>query len=278
MESGAVYILSNEAFSKNILKVGMTTLPPKERAKQISKHEGVPRDYKVIWSKDVPNVALAEKALHYFLHKYVYNKEFFLLPAELAVLICSEAITRLFAPINEKKLKLEATRLKRLEKEAKRLILKFNLMDKENEIEKFKNEEKNKLSFIPAGVEETNWDSVSESLNYSFGKKAIKLILKEKKKGDPLRKRFICYRTNYWWCEAIHIFFTKKHISVYLKTDREASVLRRINKFPDPTSLKIGKVADGISLKITSEENFRGLKSFLQMGEKHYIPMPPRYK
>src|SRR6218665_3990609 len=112
MQSGVVYILSNEAFLKNLLKVGMTTLSASERARQISKHAGVPKDFKEIWSIKVPNIALAEKTLHHFLHKYAYGKEFFMLEPKLAIEICTEAMDRLFSPLDERKLKMSAAGVK----------------------------------------------------------------------------------------------------------------------------------------------------------------------
>lgn len=286
MEAGDVYIFSNEAFPKNLLKVGMTALTARERARQISRHEGVPKEYKEVWSRKVPNIALAEKALHYFLHKYAYNKEFFKLAPELAIGICTEAMNRVFAPLDEKKLKAEAAaakerernavsplelaRLRALRVKAIALSERLKLFESRDEIAEYAKEEKNKMSFVPVGVQETNWESIADSLTYKFGREAIRLILKEKKKGDSLRKRFICYRTGYAGCEAIHVFFTKKHISLYLKSRKSTAVRKSLMAhFGDMKKMELKPVAEGLSFKVKTGQEFEVLKRFLKMGNKN---------
>ena|ERR1700741_218092 len=272
MESGTVYILSNPAFSKNLLKVGMTTLKKaSERAKQISRHEGVPKNYEVVWEKNVPNIALAENVLHYFLHKYAYNKEFFVLSQHLAIEICSEVIDRVFKPIDMKKIKeavQERKRIGSLENEA--LLLKKELQNME--VEQYANEKKGEISILPVGTNQTNWDSVSESLSYNFGKEAIKLILKEKKKGDPIRKRFLVYRTDYYGAHQIHLFFAKKYISVYVNIDKNRTPMRTVLKRRYGSDyekrLDVRKITEGFSFKIKNSEDFKTLKAILHMGQK----------
>lgn len=78
MLDGWVYILSNELMP-GIYKVGMTTIDPVVRAKEISRGTGVPGPFKVEKSFHVKNPAAAEKYVHQDLAKYRVNdnREFF---------------------------------------------------------------------------------------------------------------------------------------------------------------------------------------------------------
>ncbi len=284
MESGVVYILCNPAFPK-LLKVGMTTGTADSRAKQLSRYTGVPKDYIVLWERKVPNITLAESVLHYFLHKYAYNKEFFQLPSELAIEICHEAINRVFAPLDFKKIKQNAklasglTKISiELDEELKRMKL-TKAVREGTEIEKFNKEKTSGLSILPVGNTQTNWQSISDSLNYKFGKEAIRLILKERKKGDPLRKRFVSYRRRYYYTEAIHLFFTKNHILVYaitLNTDIKKALEKRYGK--NFKRIEFKAIDKGYSFKIKNNEDFQVLKAMLHMGERAFLQYPLRKK
>jgi|GEM_PF-3261418 len=75
---GWVYILSNPVMP-GIYKVGMTTINPETRAKDISRGTGVPTPFVVEKSFHVENPAQAEKEIHEALSEYRVNdnREFF---------------------------------------------------------------------------------------------------------------------------------------------------------------------------------------------------------
>ena len=60
---GWVYILTNEAMP-GMVKIGLTTRTPKERAAELSASSGVPLPFKVAWARAVPDCAYVEKAVH----------------------------------------------------------------------------------------------------------------------------------------------------------------------------------------------------------------------
>lgn len=87
MSEGWVYIASIPTFSeKNLYKIGRTTISPEERARQLSQATGVPEEFKVVFSCDVSDCALAEDMVHerLKLRRYKENKEFFEVPLDIA--------------------------------------------------------------------------------------------------------------------------------------------------------------------------------------------------
>lgn len=60
---GWVYILTNEAMP-GLVKIGLTTRTPKERAAELSSSSGVPLPYVVAWARAVSDCAYVEKAVH----------------------------------------------------------------------------------------------------------------------------------------------------------------------------------------------------------------------
>ena len=73
MQQGYVYILISPAFP-DLLKIGMTTRTPEERAKELSKGTGVPASFVVAYSELVNNCSLAESLLHEKLSGHLSSK------------------------------------------------------------------------------------------------------------------------------------------------------------------------------------------------------------
>ncbi len=92
MPPGYIYILINPGLSKNMLKIGMTTRTPEERATELSKDTGVPGDFFVAYEESVPDCQYAERIIHKRLSSYRYKQgmEFFKLPLEQAVTVLTE--------------------------------------------------------------------------------------------------------------------------------------------------------------------------------------------
>lgn len=77
-KQGFVYIMSNPAYKKNLLKVGFTRKTPEERAKELYK-TGVPNEFKVEYKVKFKDAEKAERQIHSSLEKCRHNKkrEFF---------------------------------------------------------------------------------------------------------------------------------------------------------------------------------------------------------
>ncbi|WP_299996901.1 GIY-YIG nuclease family protein [uncultured Cedecea sp.] len=89
--NGRVYILSNESMP-GIYKVGMTTVSPEARAKELSAPTGVPTPFKVEASYHCDDPSYSEKEIHDYLSEYRVNnsREFFKHSLEDIKWICSE--------------------------------------------------------------------------------------------------------------------------------------------------------------------------------------------
>lgn len=75
--SGYVYVLSNRSM-KGLVKIGMTTRTPEERAAELSSVSGVPHPFEVCWARAiVGNVSRIERLVHDRLAKHRTGKEFF---------------------------------------------------------------------------------------------------------------------------------------------------------------------------------------------------------
>ena len=103
-KKGFIYILINPSL-KNLLKIGMTTRSPEERAKELST-TGVPTPFFVAFSEEVSDCQIIEKEIHLQLEsfRYIKNREFFEIPLAQAIKIVGKKIEDL-----EKILKLKSS-------------------------------------------------------------------------------------------------------------------------------------------------------------------------
>jgi hypothetical protein len=87
MSSGYVYILVNPAYRDHLIKIGLTTREPEERAKELSRKTSVPNEFVVAYKKHVHDCSAVEKIVHKYLDQYRTNerREFFQLPVEKAI-------------------------------------------------------------------------------------------------------------------------------------------------------------------------------------------------
>lgn len=86
--NGFVYVLTNDAFAPDLLKIGFTRRTPDVRAKELyEKISGVPGKFQVKHSVQISNCIAAEEIVHRRLDRYRYNRnrEFFKLPLSLAI-------------------------------------------------------------------------------------------------------------------------------------------------------------------------------------------------
>ena len=83
---GHIYILINAAMPE-FLKIGKTTLPPEQRAAQLSTSTGVPTRFLVAYSVFVSDCDHVEELVHTEFRKYRSNagREFFIVPLKLAI-------------------------------------------------------------------------------------------------------------------------------------------------------------------------------------------------
>lgn len=90
MSRGYVYILIN-GLMPDVLKVGMTTLHPNERAKQL-RTTGVPVHFTVAYYEEFDDCEYAEKKMHDCLEKYrtSSDREFFSCPLKVAISFLQE--------------------------------------------------------------------------------------------------------------------------------------------------------------------------------------------
>ena len=95
-QEGFVYILSNEEYPHKF-KIGKTKDNPVIRAKTLTKQTGAIGEFKVEWSKKVPEMNIAESILHYKFRKYHYKKEFFEFDLEKTKKNATEILNAFFA-------------------------------------------------------------------------------------------------------------------------------------------------------------------------------------
>ena len=90
--SGYVYILINPSLN-GLLKIGMTSRSPEERALELSSGTNMPTPFVVAYEEMVPDGYLAEKIIHQHLADAGYpindNREFFAMPLKQAIQIVS---------------------------------------------------------------------------------------------------------------------------------------------------------------------------------------------
>lgn len=101
---GYVYVMVNPAMN-GVVKIGMTTKHPDERAKELSSATGVAMPYIVIYKREFQNCALAERLVHSILEekgcRVNNNREFFQIdPTEAINLINSIPDSEPLATIN----------------------------------------------------------------------------------------------------------------------------------------------------------------------------------
>ena len=100
MSRGYIYILRNPDHREDLLKIGMTTRKPDERARDISRGTGVASEYEVLWSGRTSDCVLAERIVHRMLaeHRTNPNREFFEVPLADAIISAEQAIAQAGKP------------------------------------------------------------------------------------------------------------------------------------------------------------------------------------
>ena len=85
-EVGWIYAIRNTEFKRALLKIGMTTNPPHERAEQLAS-TGVPGSFQLVYCVHTVNARVAESTVHEALSEYRLqpNKEFFEAPISKAI-------------------------------------------------------------------------------------------------------------------------------------------------------------------------------------------------
>lgn len=73
-KQGFVYILSNPAHRKGLIKIGHTTKTPEERAKQLYDTSS-PEPFDVLYKMEFENSKKAEQQIHFWLQDYRYNRK-----------------------------------------------------------------------------------------------------------------------------------------------------------------------------------------------------------
>ena len=88
VENGYVYVMVNPSIP-DMVKIGMTTKDPNERAKELSSATGVPTPFMLVYYKPFKNCYLTEQRIHQYLESKGYrvknNREFFNMPTNLAI-------------------------------------------------------------------------------------------------------------------------------------------------------------------------------------------------
>ena len=97
---GWIYAMRNSAFRKPLLKIGMTSRPPFERAHELGRATGVPGDFDLVYFVHVFARRRAEQLVHQRLESYRTgsHKEFFDVPVSRVVDAFDEAAGRY--PVN----------------------------------------------------------------------------------------------------------------------------------------------------------------------------------
>lgn len=96
MEKGYVYILMNPSLRTDILIIGISTYAPEERAKELSRSEGIPTEYVVAYDRFLPDCIYAEELIQKELEYYHFSNkpEFYVLPLKEAIQIVSKIADR----------------------------------------------------------------------------------------------------------------------------------------------------------------------------------------
>jgi hypothetical protein len=93
MPSGSIYILFN-SITPTLVKIGLTTRSPEERAKELSTATGVPQGFVVVYDDLVSDCVKAEKEVHRRLASHRVNKdrEFFEVSVKTAIAVVREIV------------------------------------------------------------------------------------------------------------------------------------------------------------------------------------------
>ena len=89
---GWVYILLNQAYPEDWVKIGMTTRTSQIRIRELSEGSAMPLEFRLVYEREVYDCAKVEKLIHKELHKYRITgqrydrrREWFKLPNKLAI-------------------------------------------------------------------------------------------------------------------------------------------------------------------------------------------------
>lgn len=93
--SGFVYILINPALA-GMVKIGLTVGDSLNRARQLSRHTGVPQDFEVAYEELVSDCVAVEQLLHQRFDKWRVNarREFFRIPLKDAIVALQQAAAK----------------------------------------------------------------------------------------------------------------------------------------------------------------------------------------
>lgn len=85
-QKGFLYILSNDAYSPGLYKIGKTKRHPQERAEELGDASGVPVPFRVLFYCQAADIHQAEKTVHSWLTQFRVNKrrEFFYIDFDYA--------------------------------------------------------------------------------------------------------------------------------------------------------------------------------------------------
>lgn len=97
---GWVYALRNGAFKRSLLKIGMTTSSPHQRARELESATGVPGRFDLVYFVHTINCAMAEFQVHAKLADYRTSGEFFEVPISIVVSAMDEAARQYPIPMD----------------------------------------------------------------------------------------------------------------------------------------------------------------------------------
>ena len=97
---GWVYALRNSEFKRPLLKIGMTTTSPHQRAHELGSATGVPGKFDIVYFIHAVNCGDAELYVHQRLADYRTTGEFFDVPIGIAVDAMDEVTDKLRFAIN----------------------------------------------------------------------------------------------------------------------------------------------------------------------------------
>lgn len=85
MSPGYIYVLGNDSYQNNLLKIGRTSRSPNERMEELAQPTGVPGTFYLLYAEYIFDVNTAEWLIHKSLSDSKHSKEFFSLPLEDAI-------------------------------------------------------------------------------------------------------------------------------------------------------------------------------------------------
>jgi len=120
-QKGFVYILSNQEYPGKF-KIGKTKDNPIIRAKTLTKQTGAIGEFKVEWSKEVPDMNIAESILHYKFRENHYEKEFFEFELNEIKIVAKKTLDDFFADeLKDERIKVAKIKAKEKLKELKEM-------------------------------------------------------------------------------------------------------------------------------------------------------------